>query len=212
MASGWHHTSRDDGQDSEGPHRQAPSRSLRPNGGCRVSVRARPTDRFQDSSPKSVSRNRRVRPGSAPTRTLTPTTTEMVDPISAHPILAAGSGRIGARSLPTRSERQGSGESGSSSVSRSQTCRAESALPEAAPDDQAGAGRAGTHPVTAKAKPRVKQWLNPRPGGYRCRSRWQGLRERSDHRRTRVRRRDSAGSASWSACFGVRSWCRPRPR
>jgi hypothetical protein len=28
---GGHHTSRDDGQDSDGPLRQAPSRSLRPN-------------------------------------------------------------------------------------------------------------------------------------------------------------------------------------
>ena len=35
---GWHHTCRDDGQDSDGPLRQAPSRSLRPTGGCRVTA------------------------------------------------------------------------------------------------------------------------------------------------------------------------------
>jgi hypothetical protein len=40
---------RDDGHDSDGPRRQAPSRSLRPTGGCRVSLRTRPTDRFQDN-------------------------------------------------------------------------------------------------------------------------------------------------------------------
>ena len=39
----------DDGQDSDGPVRQAPMRSLRPTGWCRVSVRAGPTDRLQDS-------------------------------------------------------------------------------------------------------------------------------------------------------------------
>jgi len=49
---GWHRIGRDDGQDSDGPLRQAPSRSLRPTGGCREGVRARPTDRFQDSPPR----------------------------------------------------------------------------------------------------------------------------------------------------------------
>ena len=41
-------TPADDGQDSDGPPRQAPMRSLRPTGRCRVSVRAGPTDRLQD--------------------------------------------------------------------------------------------------------------------------------------------------------------------
>ncbi len=40
---------RDDGQDSDGPVRQAPMRSLRPTNGCRVRARARPTDRLEDS-------------------------------------------------------------------------------------------------------------------------------------------------------------------
>jgi hypothetical protein len=40
---------RNDGQDSDGPVRQAPMRSLRPTGWCRMSVRVRPTNRFQDS-------------------------------------------------------------------------------------------------------------------------------------------------------------------
>lgn len=33
-----------------GPLRQPPMRSLRPTGPCRVSVRARPTSRFQDNA------------------------------------------------------------------------------------------------------------------------------------------------------------------
>ena len=49
---GWHHTCRDDGQDSDGPLRQAPSRSLRPTGGCRVAARTRPTDRLEDNPVK----------------------------------------------------------------------------------------------------------------------------------------------------------------
>ena len=62
---GWHHTCRDDGQDSDGPPRQAPSRSLRPTGGCRVAARTRPTDRLEDNPAGGVSRLSWVRPGSS---------------------------------------------------------------------------------------------------------------------------------------------------
>ena len=54
----------DDGQDSEGPVRQAPMRSLRPTGWCRVSVRAGPTDRLEDSPRGRQPVLHGVRPGS----------------------------------------------------------------------------------------------------------------------------------------------------
>jgi len=47
-----------DGQDSDGPLRQAPSKSLRPTGGCRVNARTRPTDRDQDNPDQDLSRQR----------------------------------------------------------------------------------------------------------------------------------------------------------
>jgi hypothetical protein len=82
---GWHHTCRDDGQDSDGPRRQAPSRSLRPTGGCRVSLRTRPTDRFQDNPAKVSAGKLGTDLVRTLTRTLTLTTTAMVDPANAHP-------------------------------------------------------------------------------------------------------------------------------
>ena len=68
---GWHHTDRDDEQNSDGrPLGQAPSRSPRPTGRCRVGVLTRPTDRYQDS-PKTSAGKVGVRPGRTPTHTLT---------------------------------------------------------------------------------------------------------------------------------------------
>jgi hypothetical protein len=88
---GWHHTCRDDGQDSDGPLRQAPSRSLRPTGGCRVGVRARPTDHYQDS-PHGTSAGRfGSDQARAPTLTLTASPLELVDRQRLVLILAAGS-------------------------------------------------------------------------------------------------------------------------
>jgi hypothetical protein len=72
-----------DGQDSDGPLRQAPSRSLRPTGGCRVSARTRPTDRYQDSPRERQPALVESDLVGAPTRTLTAPTTKMVDPTNA---------------------------------------------------------------------------------------------------------------------------------
>jgi hypothetical protein len=52
-------------------------------GGCRVSVRARPTDRYQDSSRRASAGIVGSDLARAPTRTLTPTATDLVDPTSA---------------------------------------------------------------------------------------------------------------------------------
>jgi hypothetical protein len=92
LASGWgDHIGRDDGQDSDGPRRQAPSRSLRPNrwvlGECRSQADGSLSRQLERASAKIVGSDL----ARAPTRTLTATTAEMVDPISAHVILAAGS-------------------------------------------------------------------------------------------------------------------------
>jgi hypothetical protein len=54
------HTCRDGGQDRMGPLSQAPTRSLRPTGACRVNAQARSTDQYQGS--KSASRSHWVRP------------------------------------------------------------------------------------------------------------------------------------------------------
>jgi hypothetical protein len=88
---GWHHTCRDDGQDSDGARRQAPKRSLRPTGGCRMSLRdlvdgslSRQTPRGRQPVQWGQTRPRR------PTRTLPAPTNAVVDPNNAHPILAAG--------------------------------------------------------------------------------------------------------------------------
>ena len=64
-------------------------RSLRPTGGCRVSARARPTDRYKDS-PKTSAGKLESDLARATTLTLTGSPIEMVDPLSAHWILAAG--------------------------------------------------------------------------------------------------------------------------
>ena len=54
----------DDGQDSDGPVRQAPMRALRRTGRCRVRVRARPTNRLEDSPRGRQPVFDGVRPGS----------------------------------------------------------------------------------------------------------------------------------------------------
>ena len=80
----------DDGQDSEGPVRQAPMRSLRPTGWCRVSVRARPTNRLQDSPRGRQPELMESDLARALTHTLTSSRSEMVDRQRATSILAAG--------------------------------------------------------------------------------------------------------------------------
>ncbi len=74
--------------------RQAPIRSLRPTGGCRVGDRARPTDRTKDS-PKGTSAGCLESDLVwAPTHTLTSSLTEVVDHSAATSILAAGWGAL----------------------------------------------------------------------------------------------------------------------
>jgi hypothetical protein len=81
---------RDDGQDSDGPVRQAPMRSLRPTGWCRMSVRARPTNRFQDSPKGRQPGMEESDLARAFTHTLTTPRSEVVDRQRATSILAAG--------------------------------------------------------------------------------------------------------------------------
>jgi hypothetical protein len=63
----WHGADRDGGQDSNGPVRQAPSRSLRPTGRCRVSDLSR-ADGSLSRRPEGVSRYSlgQTRPGHSP--------------------------------------------------------------------------------------------------------------------------------------------------
>jgi hypothetical protein len=51
------------GQDNDGPLGQAPSKSPRPTGGCRVGDQARPTDHYPDN-PQASAGKLGVRPGS----------------------------------------------------------------------------------------------------------------------------------------------------
>jgi hypothetical protein len=83
---------RNDGQDSEGPVRQAPMRSLRPTGWCRVSVRAGPTNRLQDSPRGRQPVLMESDLARARTHTLTSSPSGVVDRQRAISILAAGSG------------------------------------------------------------------------------------------------------------------------
>jgi hypothetical protein len=62
-----------------GLQRQAPSRSLRPTGGCRVGARTRPTDRYQDSPQGRQPLVAGSDPVRAPARTLTVTALKTVD-------------------------------------------------------------------------------------------------------------------------------------
>lgn len=81
----------DDGQDSEGPVRQAPMRSLRPTGWCRVSVRARPTNRLEDSPNGRQPVLMESDLARAFTHTLASSPSGVVDRQRAISILAAGS-------------------------------------------------------------------------------------------------------------------------
>src|SRR3954463_11097569 len=71
-------TSREGGQDSEGPLRQAPSRSLRPTGSMHeVDGRARPTDHYQDSKRQPGKHGSDL--ARSPTRTITAPPSAVVD-------------------------------------------------------------------------------------------------------------------------------------
>jgi hypothetical protein len=67
-----HRTCRDGGQDNDEPLRQAPSRSLRPTGGCRVDEPAGPRDQSQGTPPKRTpARAFESDPARTPTRPTT---------------------------------------------------------------------------------------------------------------------------------------------
>jgi hypothetical protein len=82
---------RNDGQDSDGPVRQAPTRSLRSTGRCRVSVRAGPTYRFPDSPPGRQLVLMESDLARARTHTLTSSPSGVADRQRSRSILAAGS-------------------------------------------------------------------------------------------------------------------------
>jgi hypothetical protein len=67
-----HRTCRDGGQDNDEPLRQAPSRSLRPTGGCRMGKQTEPTDQSQGTpSKRTPARAFESDPARIPTRTMT---------------------------------------------------------------------------------------------------------------------------------------------